>query len=75
MVFREVKTIPRQEVQPREEGLETVEFELEDEKSDSIEEDELEEEEPQTPALRRLVWERRQPERYTPPESLGRQWI
>jgi hypothetical protein len=44
-----------------------MEFELEDEESNSTKEDELEEEEPQTPSLSILVWERRQPERYTPP--------
>jgi hypothetical protein len=51
-VFREVKIVPKQEFQPREEELETMEFELEDEESNSTKEDELEEEEPQSPILR-----------------------
>jgi hypothetical protein len=43
-------------------------LELDDEKFESSEEDEAEEEEePHTPVLRRSVRERRQPERYSPP--------
>jgi hypothetical protein len=41
---------------------------LNDAKSESFEEDEAEEEEPHTPVLRRLVRERRQPKRYSPPD-------
>jgi hypothetical protein len=41
---------------------------LDDAKSESSEEDEVEEEEkPHTPVLRRSVRERRKPERYSPP--------
>jgi len=39
---------------------------MEGEEFDLVKEYELEEEEPQTPYLRRLVWERRKPKRYTP---------
>ena len=38
VVFREVKEVPRHEVIPMENELEKVEFELEDEKYDSMEE-------------------------------------
>jgi hypothetical protein len=41
---------------------------LDDSKFESSEEDEAKEEEPHTPVLRRLVRERKQPERYTPPD-------
>eukprot|EP00253_Pinus_taeda_P005836 PITA_05836 len=40
-----------------------IEFELKEEESDSVVEEESEDEEPQTPAVRRSVRERRQPER------------
>jgi hypothetical protein len=40
---------------------------LDDAKSESSEEEEAEEEEPHTPVLRRSMRERRQPERYSPP--------
>ena len=49
-----------------EKELEKVEFELEDEESDSIEEVESKEEEPHTPILRRTSQERRKPYRYLP---------
>jgi hypothetical protein len=39
---------------------------LKDNESDSTEEQESEEEDPHTPVLRRSVWERRKPKRYTP---------
>eukprot|EP00253_Pinus_taeda_P027597 PITA_27597 len=45
---------------------EKIEFELKEEESDSIVEDESEDEEPQTSAVRRSVRERRQLERYSP---------
>ena len=45
---------------------EKIEFELKEEESDSIVEEESEDEEPQTSAVRRSVRERRQPERYSP---------
>eukprot|EP00253_Pinus_taeda_P010238 PITA_10238 len=49
-------------------GLEPVkiEFELKEEESDSVAEEESEDEEPQTPVVRRSVREGRQPERYSP---------
>jgi hypothetical protein len=66
IVFREVNIVPKQEVQPREEEPETTKFDMEGEESNSIEEDEPENEEPQTPILSRLVQERRQPEGIPP---------
>ena len=68
VVFREVKEVPRQEVNPMEKEPEKIEFKLEGEEYDSIEEIELEEEEPHTPVLRRSSREIRQPERYSPPD-------
>ena len=64
VVFREVKDVIKHEVQPKESVK--IEFELKEEESDSVAEEELEDEEPQTPAVRRSVRERRQPERYSP---------
>ena len=43
-----------------------IEFELKEDELDSTTEEDSEEEEPQTPAVRRLVWEIRQPERHSP---------
>ena len=63
-MFREVKDVVKHEVLSKE--PENIEFELKEDESDSTEEEDSEEEEPQTPALRRSVWERRQPERYSP---------
>ena len=63
-MFREVKDFIKHEVQPKE--LEKIEFELKEEESDSITEEESEDEEPQTPGVKRSVRERRQPERYSP---------
>jgi hypothetical protein len=40
---------------------------LDDAKSESMKEDELEEEEPHTPILRRSMRKIKQPERYSPP--------
>ena len=57
VVFREVKYVIEHEVQPKE--PEKIEFELKEEESDSIVEEKLEDEEPQTPGVRRLVQERR----------------
>ena len=48
-----------------EKELDKIEFKLEGEESDSIEEAESEEEEPHTPVLRRSYREIRQPERYS----------
>eukprot|EP00253_Pinus_taeda_P021890 PITA_21890 len=64
VVFREVKDVIKHEVQPKE--PEKIEFELKEEEADSTVEEELEDEEPQTSGVRRLVQERRQPERYSP---------
>jgi hypothetical protein len=63
-----VKDVPKQEFLPRKEEPEKIEFELDDAKYESNEEDEAEEEEPHTPILRRSVRERRKPERYSPPD-------
>eukprot|EP00253_Pinus_taeda_P025870 PITA_25870 len=52
------------EFQPKE--PEKIEFELKEEESDCTTEEESEDEEPRTPAMRRSVRERRQPERYSP---------
>eukprot|EP00253_Pinus_taeda_P010377 PITA_10377 len=60
----EVKDVIKHEVQQKEPVK--IEFELKEEESDSVAEEESEDEEPQTPAMRRLVRERRQPERYSP---------
>eukprot|EP00253_Pinus_taeda_P029034 PITA_29034 len=72
VVFREVKDVIKHEVQPKEPVK--IEFELKEEESDSVAEEESEDEEPQTPAVKRSarkegsqkVQERRQPERYSP---------
>ena len=63
-MFRDVKDVVKHEVLPEE--PEKIEFELKEYESDSTAEEDSEEEEPQTPALRRTVRERRQPERYSP---------
>ena len=54
-MFREVKDVIKHEVQPKEPVK--IEFELKQESED---------EEPETPVVRRSVRERRQPERYSP---------
>ena len=51
VVFKEVKVVIKHEVQPKE--PEKIEFELKEEEADSTAEEELEYEEPQTPAVRR----------------------
>eukprot|EP00253_Pinus_taeda_P029741 PITA_29741 len=61
---QEVKYVIKHEVQPKE--AEKIEFELKEEESDSTVEEELEDEEQQTPGVKRSVRERRQPKRYTP---------
>ena len=63
-MFREVKYVIQHEFQPEE--PEKIEFEPKEEESDSATEEESKDEEPQTPAVRRSVRERRQPERYSP---------
>ena len=63
-MFREVKDVVTHEFLPKE--LEKIEFELKEDESDSTTEEDLEEEEPQTPAVRRSTRERRQPKRYSP---------
>ena len=63
-MFREVKDVVKHEFIPKE--PKKIEFELKEYESDSTAKEDSKEEEPQTPALRRLVRERRQPERYSP---------
>eukprot|EP00253_Pinus_taeda_P014946 PITA_14946 len=60
-MFTEVKDVIKHEVQPKEPM--NIEFELKEEDSYSIGEEESKDEEPQTPGVRRLVRERRQPKR------------
>jgi hypothetical protein len=72
-VFREVKDVSKQEFPPTQDEPEKIELELDDAKSESSKEEEVEEageeeEEPHTPVLRRPVRDRRQPERYSPPD-------
>jgi len=64
VVFREVKDVIKHEFQPKE--PKKIEFELKEEELDSIAEEESEDEEPQTLAVRRSVRERRQLKRYSP---------
>ena len=59
-----MKYVIKHEVQPKE--PKKIEFELKEEALDSTAEEESEDEEPQTPAVRRSVRERRQLERYSP---------
>jgi hypothetical protein len=66
VVFREMKEVVKQEVLPSKEEPEKIEFDLKDDESNSTEEQESEEEDPHTLVWRRLVRERRLPERYTP---------
>eukprot|EP00253_Pinus_taeda_P023165 PITA_23165 len=61
---REVKDVINHEFLPKE--PKKIEFELKEEKSNSTEEEESEDAEPQTPVVRRSVQERRQLERYSP---------
>eukprot|EP00253_Pinus_taeda_P036673 PITA_36673 len=60
----EVKDVIKHEVQPKE--LEKIEFELKEEESDPIAEEESKVKEPQILGVRRSAHERRQPERYSP---------
>ena len=60
-MFREVKYFVKHEVIAKE--PEKIEFELKEYESDSTVEEDSEEEEPQTPAVRRSARERRQVER------------
>jgi len=57
VVFREVKDFIKHEVQRKE--PEKIEFELKEEESDFIAEEESEDEEPQTPVVRRSVREKK----------------
>jgi hypothetical protein len=60
--------VSKHEFLPRQDEPEKIELELDDAKSESSEEDEeKKEEEPHTPVLMRSMRERRQPERYSPP--------
>ena len=52
-MFREVKDVVKHEVLPEE--PEKIEFDLKEDESDSTIKEDSEEEEPQTPAVRRLV--------------------
>ena len=63
-MFIEVKNFIKNEILPKE--PEKIEFQLKEEKSDSIAEQDSEDEEPQNLAIRRSVQERRQLERYSP---------
>eukprot|EP00253_Pinus_taeda_P033894 PITA_33894 len=67
VVFIDVKYVIKHEVQPKE--PEKIEFELKEEESYSTIEEESEDEEPQTPSVRKSVQEIRQPERYSPSTS------
>eukprot|EP00253_Pinus_taeda_P030707 PITA_30707 len=64
VVFREVKDVIKHELQPKE--PEKIEFQLKEEESDCIAEEDLKYEEPQTPVVRISVQERRKLERYSP---------
>ena len=66
MLFRsrEVKDVVKHEFLPKE--PKNIEFELKEDELYSTTKEDSEEEEPQTPVLRRSVQERRQPERYSP---------
>jgi hypothetical protein len=70
VVFREVKDVSKQEFPPTQDRPEKIDLELDDAKSESYEEEEAKEQEkePHTPVLRRSVRDRRQPERYNPPD-------
>ena len=63
-MFREVKDVVTHEFLPKE--PEKIDFELKEDESDSTTEEYSEEEEPQTPTVRRSVQEKREPERYSP---------
>ena len=63
-MFREVKDVVKHEIIPKE--PENIDFELKEYELDSTAEEDSEEEEPQTPAVRRSARERRQPESYSP---------
>jgi hypothetical protein len=63
--------VSKQEFLPMQDEPEKIELELDDGKSESFEEEEAkeeEEEEPHTQVLRRLVRDKRKPERYSPPD-------
>ena len=63
VLFREVKHVVKHEFIPKE--PKKIEFEVKEYESASTVEEDSEEGEPQTPALRRSVRERRQPKRYS----------
>ena len=63
-MFREVKDVVKHEFLLKE--PEKIDFELKEDESDSTTEEDSEEEEPQTPVMRRSAREIRQPERYSP---------
>jgi hypothetical protein len=55
VIFREMNDVVKQEILPSKEEPEKIEFDLNDDESDSTEEHESEEEDTHTPILRRLV--------------------
>jgi hypothetical protein len=76
VVFEEVRDVSKKEILPTQDEPEKIELDLDDSKSESSEEEEAEEEEeeeeePHTPVLRRSVRDKRQPERYSPPDFLS----
>jgi hypothetical protein len=66
VVFREMKDVVKHEVIPSKEEPKKIEFDLKDDETNSIEEQELEEEDPHTQVSRRSIREIRILERYTP---------
>ena len=64
VLFREVKDVIKHEAQPKESAK--IEFGLKEEESNSTTKEESEDEEPQTPVVRRSIRETRQLERYSP---------
>lgn len=62
VALREVKVVPKHDFPLREKEIQIIEFDMEDEKYNSIEE-----EEPHTSILRRTIQKIRQLERYSPP--------
>ena len=70
VIFREVKDVSKHEFLPTQDELEKTDLELDAERYKSSEEEEAEEEEeePHTRVLRRSVRDKREPERYSPPD-------
>eukprot|EP00253_Pinus_taeda_P035393 PITA_35393 len=70
--FRDVKDVIKHEFQPKE--PKKIEFELKEEESDSTIEQKSEDEEPQTPGVRRLVRERRKTVKEAVDSEDGKLW-